>query len=463
MALAYPSAYRVGMSSLGFQTVYRLVQGSGIASAARVFLSEEPVGFERGAAELSYETGAPLSSFRLVGFSVAWELDIGPLIGMLSRARVPVLGSERGEGDPIVVVGGPLASSNPRPLAPFCDAIVVGDAECVIGELLAAGFGDGSRLSRLEGLARIGSVWVPSLSGTVPTGAVASDSDLPAWAPIRSPHAEMRDMFLVEAVRGCSRRCQYCIMRGSLSGGMRVVPAERVLSHIPDQVRKVGLVGASVSDHPDIAMIVNTLVEKGCQVGLSSLRPERLTSSLVGALGAGGYKTITTALDGSSQRLRDCIRRGTTAAHLLQAAQLCRDAKINRLKLYVMVGLPGETDSDIDECALFVRELSRLLPVSLGVSAFCAKLGTPLASAEFAGVDVAGARIKRLQRKVGGAAEIRSTSPRWAWVEHVLAVGTEREGLAVLAAVRSGGGFSEYRRAFEKLGHCPNGVGGSRE
>jgi len=236
---------------------------------------------------------------------------------------------------------------------------------------------------------------------------------------------------------------------------MRIVSAQRILSLVPEGVSGVGLVGASVSDHPDIVAVVDALADQGCRVGLSSLRPERLSPTLAHALRRCGYKTITTAMDGASQRLRDGLERGTTAEHLLGAGQVCRDAKMERIKLYLMVGLPGETEQDIDECAKLVRELSRLLPTSLGVSTFCAKRGTPLADAPFAGTNVADRHIQVLRRAVAGRAEIRSTSTRWAWVEHVLAGGGEREGLAVLEAERDGGTFADYRRAFEKLGHAP--------
>ncbi|MFW5739352.1 MAG: B12-binding domain-containing radical SAM protein, partial [Myxococcota bacterium] len=265
----------------------------------------------------------------------------------------------------------------------------------------------------------------------------------------------LRDMFLVEAVRGCSRRCHYCVMRGSRGRGMRTVPADRLVSKIPEDADRVGLVGASVSDHPAIVSIVETLAARGCRVGLSSLRPERLDRPFVEALRAAGYKTLTTALDGTSQRLRDQVERRTTAEALLQAAHVCREAKIERLKLYVMVGLPGETTEDVDACVSLVRELSRLLPVSLGVAPFCAKVGTPLEGAPFAGIDTVERHIKHLRKGLAGRGDLRATSPRWAWIEHVLAAGGEAEGRAVLQAERAGGKFSHYRRAFEPLGHRP--------
>lgn len=457
LALAYPSPYAVAMSSLGFQTIYREVQASDRFSAVRFFAPDRSVSWGQGTADLGYESGLPLDAYRVVAFSIAYELELGHMLAMLNRARVPLLRSQRADSHPMLILGGPLTTSNPRPLSPFADAIVVGDADDTVIGVLEAAFRPLPRARRLEALAAIPSVWVPSIHGSdVPDAASCTDRSLPAWGPIRTPHAELRDMFLIEAVRGCSRACHYCVMRGRKGRGMRIVPAERILERIPGDEPRVGLVGASVSDHPDIIRIVETLASRGTRVGLSSLRPERLRPRFVEALKAGGYRTVTTALDGPSQRLRDRLERKTTAEHVLEATRVCRETGVERLKLYVMVGLPGETLEDIDECVGLVRELSKLLPTSLGVSPFCAKRGTPMESAPFAGTDVVERHIKHLRRGIAGKAEVKATSVRWSWIEHVLSAGGEGEGLAVMEAEASGGSFSDYRRAFEALGHAPS-------
>jgi radical SAM superfamily enzyme YgiQ (UPF0313 family) len=234
---------------------------------------------------------------------------------------------------------------------------------------------------------------------------------------------------------------------------MRLVPRDRVLASIPAEAHRVGLVGAAVSDHPELVSMLNELAARGCQVGVSSLRPDRLSPELVQALARAGAHTLTTALDGSSEGLRKKLGRPLPSARLVEAAQLARASKFDRLKLYLMLGVPGESDADVDECAELLRELSRLLPVALAVSPFCAKPGTPLGGAPFAGLTVINARLVRLRRTLKGRVDVRATSPKWAWVEHVLAGGGAREGEAVAAAVQAGGRFSDYRAAFERLGH----------
>jgi radical SAM superfamily enzyme YgiQ (UPF0313 family) len=232
---------------------------------------------------------------------------------------------------------------------------------------------------------------------------------------------------------------------------MRIVPKERILSLIPEDARRVGLVGAAVSDHPKIVEIVRTLADRGCEVGLSSLRPDKLTDDFVGALKAVGYRTLTTAMDGTSERVREVLDRRARIRHLTRAAELARKHGMARLKLYLMIGVPGEEDEDIDECVGFVSELSKLSPVALGIAPFCPKRNTPLAGASFAGIDVVQSRLERLRKGLAGRADVRSTSAKWAWVEAVLAKGGEAEGRAVMDAVHAGGAFAVYRKAFEAL------------
>jgi radical SAM superfamily enzyme YgiQ (UPF0313 family) len=328
----------------------------------------------------------------------------------------------------------------------------MGEAEGMVIDVLAAIEGASSRASALRALAAMPHVFVPELHGEVlPSIAQCDDDLLPAWAPIRTPNTELAGMFLIETERGCSRGCTYCVMRRSTNGGMRVVPSERVLSLIPQDAKRVGLVGAAVSDHPKIVQIVRTLAERGCEVGLSSLRPDRLNDDFVGALKAAGYRTLTTAMDGASERIREDLERRARIRHLERAADLARTHGMHRLKLYLMIGLPGETDADIDECVALTARLSRRIPIALGIAPFCAKRNTPLDGAPFAGIEVVRARLDRLKRGLKGKADVRSTSARWAWVEYVLAQGGSAAGRAVLDAIGGGGTFAAYRRAFQKL------------
>ena len=456
IALVYPSPYRAAMSSLGYQQIYRTLHAMPGVAADRAMLPEGPGRFE------TLETGQPVGSYPMLAYSVAYELEIAGVVETLERASIPVLREDRGPRHPIVIAGGPLTFSNPAPLLPFCDVIVVGEGEELVVELVTLarelGFDREKLLAALDG--RPGYY----LRGeVVPKVAQVDDALLPARSVIATPHTELADMFMTEAARGCSRGCTYCVMRRSTNGGMRIIERERIIEGIPAGATKVGLVGAVVTDHPDIINIVRDVVERGCQVGISSLRADKLTDELVHLLARGGYRTLTVAGDGASERMRRVIERSTKAHHLLRSAELARMHGLKTLKIYMMLGVPSETDDDVDELVALSRELAAIHPkVAYGLAPFVAKRNTPLDGTAFAGIDVVDARLTRLRKglsKAGlaGKVEVRATSARWAWVEYMIAQAESRAGLAIMDAHRAGGSFAAYKKAFEAREVAPTG------
>ncbi len=461
VALAYPSPYHVAMSSLGYQRIYRLLQEMPGVCCERAFL---PDGADRAGSEVerpvTYESLRGLSEFPIIALSVAYELELAGLSRLLEASGIEPLRSERGPDAPFILCGGPLTFSNPLPLAAFADAVVMGEGEDVVQWVVRTIGESSSRARALAALAEHPNVFVPEHHGEqLAKIAACRDELLPSTSTIITPHTELSNMFLIEAERGCSRGCTYCVMRRSTNGGMRIVPKDVVLGAIPEDQKRVGLVGAAVSDHPKITEIVSALAERGSQVGLSSLRPDKLKDEFVAALRRAGYRTLTTALDGPSERMRNLIERRGREPHYQVAAENARRHGYDRLKLYLMVGLPGENDDDIDECVRFVSELSKTIPIALGVAPFCAKRNTPLDRMPYAGIRTVDARLERLRRGLRGRADVRSVSAKWAWVEYVLAQGGVPEALALYRAVKAGGQFAAYRREFQALGHSPDGRG----
>jgi len=463
VALVYPSPYHEAMSSLGYQTIYRRLNDLPDVCADRAMRPDDGARAPRGLVTL--ERGRPVAEYPVVAFSVAYELEIAGLVDCLERAGIPPLAADRTRHDPLIVAGGPLTFSNPVPLAPFCDVIVLGEGEDAAVELIEVAAGAGfARDEVVRALAGRPGFYVPDAHGDdVPPIGQADDARLPARSAIMTPHTELADMFLTEAARGCSRGCTYCVMRRSTNGGMRIVPADEILAGIPDDARRVGLVGAAVTDHPDIRRVVRGVVDAGRGVGISSLRADKLDDELVGLLARGGYRTLTVAADGASERMRRVVERSTKERHLLESARLAKVHKLKTLKVYMMLGVPEETDDDVDELVRFSGELAAVHPrVAYGLAPFVAKRHTPLDGSAFAGIDVVEARLARLRRGLaaaglGGKVEVRATSARWAWVEHMLAQGDARAGLAVMDAHHAGGSFAAYRRAFEARGAAPTG------
>jgi radical SAM superfamily enzyme YgiQ (UPF0313 family) len=464
VALVYPSPYRAAMSSLGYQQIYRTLHAMPGVAADRAMLPDE--GTPREQRFDTLESGQPVGSYPLLAYSVAYELEIAGVVETLERANIPVLRDERDSArHPLVIAGGPLTFSNPAPLAPFCDVIIVGEGEELVVELVTLAREHGFSRERLwDALADKPGYYLPHLHGeTVPKVAAVDDALLPARSVIATPNTELADMFMTEAARGCSRGCTYCVMRRSTNGGMRIVPREAIIAGIPDGTRRVGLVGAAVTDHPDITGIVHDVVHGGREVGISSLRADKLTDELVGLLARGGYRTLTVAADGASERMRRVVERSTQAKHLLRSAELARAHRLHTLKVYMMLGVPGETDDDVDELVALSKDLAAIHPkVAYGLAPFVAKRNTPLDGTQFAGIDVVEDRLARLRRGLvaaglGGKVEVRPTSARWAWVEYMIAQGESVAGLAIMDAHRAGGSFAAYKKAFAARGVVPTG------
>jgi radical SAM superfamily enzyme YgiQ (UPF0313 family) len=464
IALVYPSPYRAAMSSLGYQQIYRVLHAMPGVAADRAMLPDQGDA-ARGGGFVTLEEARPVGGYPMLAYSVAYELEIAGVVETLERATVPVLAVDRDNRHPLVIAGGPLTFSNPAPLAPFFDVVILGEGEELIVELVTLAREVGFARDRVwAALAGRPGYYLPHLHGErVPSVAQVHDDLLPARSVITTPHTELANMFMTEAARGCSRGCTYCVMRRSTNGGMRIVPRATIIAGIPSDARRVGLVGAAVTDHPDIAGVVRDVVDGGREVGISSLRADKLDDELVGLLARGGYRTLTVAADGASERMRRIVERSTQARHLLRSAELAATYRLHTLKIYMMLGVPGETDDDVDELIALSRELAAIHPrVAYGLAPFVAKRNTPLDGTAFAGIDVVEARIARLRRGLsaaglGGKVAVRPTSARWAWVEYMLAQGEAGAGLAVMDAHHAGGNFAAYKRAFAERGVAPTG------
>ena len=451
VALVYPSPYRVGMSSLGFQTIYRRINGMADVACERAFLPDDPDAYRAGRAPLfTYESKARVGDADMVAFSIAYETEVIGLLDCFELAGMPPRAADRGDGWPLVLFGGPLTFSNPLPVAPFCDVMVMGEGEELVEIIVERWRQAAERGAFLEDVARLPGVYVPSIHGERLIGvAQVDDRELPAYSAILTPNTELSSMHLVENARGCHRGCTFCVMRRTTNGGMRVASPESVLATIPDDARRVGLVGAATSDHPQILDIIRPIVDSGREVGLSSLRADRLSPEFVELLARGGVRTLTVASDGSSARMRKIAKKGIKDEHLRKCAEFVRDFGLKQLKLYMVIGYPEETMADIDEMIDFVGELSTICNVALGMSPLVAKKNTPLDGVPFEDSKSLEAKIKAVHRGLGHEVDIRSTSVRWSWIEYQLAQGGWDMADAAEEAWRGGGTFGAWKRAVQ--------------
>jgi len=452
VSLVYPCPYNVGMSSLGFQTIYRLLNDRPDVVCERAFLPEDPDFWRKSRTPLlTYESKRPVDEADLVAFSVAYECEIIGLLECLNLAGIPFRAEDRGKGWPLVLFGGPLTNSNPLPIAPFADVIIMGEGEELIHVVIDWWKASNNREQFFEDISQLPGIYVPSIHGEVlrPIAQV-KDELLPAYSQIITPNTELANMHLVENARGCHRGCTFCVMRRTTNGGMRAVSPERLMATIPDHATKVGLVGAATSDHPKILEILESIVSSGRQVGLSSLRADRMTPDFMELLKRGGARTLTIGVDGTSNRMRKVASKGIKESQIIRCAEYVRDYDLKLLKLYMVFGYAEETMEDIDEMIDFVGELTKICDIALGMSPLVSKKNTPLDGIPFQDEKFLEAKIKRLNETLGRKIDVRSTSIRWAWIEHALAQGGWEMADAAEEVWKDGGSFGAWKRAIKK-------------
>jgi radical SAM family uncharacterized protein len=489
VALVYPNTYAVGMSNLGFQTIYRHLNELPDVVCERVFLpdAEDVDELARtGTSPFSLESMRPLSEFHLIGFSVTYEGDYVNVLRLLDLASIPMRSAARRPHDPLVLMGGVCAFSNPEPMAPFMDFIVVGEGEELVGELIEAyRQGYRERETFLDGLAALEGIYVPDrydvryeADGTVAD--VVAGAGVPAVitkrrlknvdafrtiAAVKTPNAEYGHMALLEVGKGCGRGCRFCL-EGQIYRPVRhrsvAALRETVQALAAAGEKRVGLVGACVSDYPWIGDLLKIVEDNGMELSISSLRADSLTEGLVSSLARGGHRTLTMAPEAGTERLRRAIRKSITDEQIFIACDLVRAQGIPNLKTYFMIGQPTETDEDVDAIPDLARRMLERLKVldatgkpfgklTLSISSFVPKPWTPFQWAPFAGVEALQKKLETIKRGVRAFSNIRvlHENPREAALQALLARGDRRVADFLESAARLGGDWRKALREWD--------------
>jgi len=488
IALAFPNRYYTGMSNLGFHAVYRLFNAQPETRCERVFLpdSEDLEEYARTRTPLfSLETQRPVRSFEAVAFSVSYENDYPNLLKILDLAGIPLRREERGEKDPLVIAGGATVLMNPEPLADFIDLFFVGEAEAALGPLTALlrkwRETGGGKEEVLTELARLEGVYVPRFYEAAygPDGLLRSFTprgDFPArvkraWlrslddsltlSAVTTPHTELSGMLLAELSRGCRRGCRFC------AGSYTYFPYRaRTGSLLEEAVGqrsapggKIGLVGAAISDYPDLLPLARKILESENVPSFSSLRVDSLTPDLAKIVAASGQKTVTLAPEAGSERMRRIVRKGFTEEEILRAAEILHAQGIRNFRLYFMIGLPAESAEDVKAIVELTKKVRHHLvkkeqgkkqidKITLSLNSFVPKPGTPFQWHPFA-------EVRRLQEKIKAirsglkqerGVEVAADVPKWAYLQTLLSRGDRRVGRLLLAAHRLAGNWPQVFR-----------------
>ncbi|WP_320170924.1 radical SAM protein [Maridesulfovibrio sp.] len=466
-ALVFPGRKGAALSTLGWQAVYRLLAPDPELAVERFFLGDP------GKPSVSEDSDKELSRFPLIGFSINFEEEYLHPVRMLKDSGVPPLAAERPDF-PLVMGGGPVAFLNPEPIAPFFDLFWTGEAEAGLKELCIELkkhiFNGGSKKEFLDSIKDRNGVYVPGMtSGRVRRAVLAPGLPErengvplltePAYSCFTSPDAVFKDMFLVEVNRGCPYGCRFCA-----AGYVYRPPRHASIEQLKTIVEladppKVGLVGTALTDWPDLIPYIEWLKARKTKFSLSSVRADGLTEELLDILRAAGVRTVTLALEGASKRLRDAASKNLEEDDFLRAVELCAAKGVNHLRVYIIVGWPGETSEDYEEFADMLQKVDearsrgqgkkkkQFMRITLGASCLVPKPWTPLQWAAMPSEselkEVLGA-IKGLTKKYKGIA-FSGDSPFQARLQGILARGDKSLAEFISIAAEHGG----WKKAFK--------------
>lgn len=490
VALAFPNTYYVGMSSLGFQTVYRLFNDLDDVVCERVFLppkQELQAQLRAGTPLVTIESQSPVSEFDVFALSVSFEWDYTNVVTLLRLAGMSPRAAQRGARDPLVVVGGAVTFVNPEPLAPFADVIAAGEGELLVPALIDALRRECDRGDLLRRLAAERGFYVPSFyevryapdgriaafevkEGTGAPAAVRKAAvktierlDPPATS-IFTPDTEFGSRFLIEVVRGCANLCRFC-WAGYNYLPVRAFPADRILelaARARAHSSKAGLVSIALCDHPEIERILTGLLDMGYSISPASLRLDDLTEPIVRLLRKSGERSITIAPETGSDRLRRVINKTVTNDEILRAAELIFANDIENLKLYYMIGLPTESEADlvaIRDLTVAMRDImlkhgrsrGRVGRIVGSVNPLIPKPGTAYQWIPMEDPAVTDAKGKRLRHLLSGLDNVyfNIKSERHSYYQALLSLGDRRVAGAIEAAERNGG---QWRAAVDESG-----------
>lgn len=437
------------MASLGFQTVYRLLNSRPGVRCERAFYWDPP--FSEGVRTM--ESGDRINAFDIVGFSLSYELDILNFINCLLVSGIPIFSKDRSKNDPMIVIGGAVAGLNPSPLLPFIDGLLVGEGEDIFPQfcdvLIASRKERDPRKGTLVGLSGIPGFFIPAMSDRVNRQTVRDLDDHPTYSPIVTPRSHFKDMFIIEVGRGCMRKCYFCAAR-KIYHPYRFRSAESLVETIARYnpgSHKIGLEGPGIADHPDLEALCESIVATGLALSISSFRIERLTPSLLNLLRRGGVQSVALAPEAGSARLRRRIGKRMEDEYFIQAAELLARSTIRNVKLYFLIGLPGETDEDIKAIVEIVKAFSKDFIGSTGrrsvrvsINAFIPK---PFTEFQWTPMNHSRDLIRKrrsIQTGLKGMSGVSwvSKSTRQEQLQGVLSLADKHAGLAVLDSIQHG-------------------------
>lgn len=466
----FPSTFAIGMSSLGYLSLFRELDTNPDANPERIFTDTEKTEFA-------------LNEVDVIAFSFSFELDFLGVFKIFEKFNLPFYAKERDKSFPLVIGGGPVLSANPEPYAEFFDAVIVGEGEEVLAEFIEK-YKEirtlPSKKQKLEALAQIDGIYIPSLY------AVNYSQDLSIlefkpvnnkaplkvrkrctqriddyiFSPIVTPNCMFPNTFLIETSRGCPHRCRFCLA-SALSFPPRYPDLQNILSAIDlglTYTNKLGFLGALITEHPDFDKICEYLLDKRrtkeFEISVSSLRADRLTPLTVQTLVACGQRNATIAVEAGSQRLRNAINKNLSSEDITQNVRNASKYGLKGLKIYAIIGLPDETDEDIVELTnlmTLLKKENKGFKITLSISSFVPKAHTGFERKQREKHQILQKKCDFLRKKLSkSGVEFIPTSLKWDYIQAVLSLGDRRLSPILVSVYRHGGTIGSFARAYKE-------------
>ncbi|MCP5464946.1 MAG: radical SAM protein [Deltaproteobacteria bacterium] len=501
IALVYPNTYFLGMSNLGFQSLYALFNEDDDCVCERVFLPDDLVLDQQSSQTLcSLENNRPVNDFDCVALSISFENDYLNLLPILNQANVPFFANERGEDDPIVLAGGAAITINPEPIRPFLDVFFVGEAEEAAAEIVDVLRQDLKRDAKIQALGKIEGVYiaseVPDLNDQriahLPTSICPSHKNknsleervslahlrqykrrvpqdingFPIQSIIHTPYSEFGKLSLIEVQRGCGRGCKFC------AEGFIYTPfRERSFDLIQEQVLralkyrdKIGLIGADLLVYPEIIELFDFIHKNGGSFSPSSVRVDGMTPEIIKRLAESGHKTMAIAPEAGSEELRQKTNKKFDNAAILDVIDQLLQAGIPNIKMYLMIGLPHERPKDIDDMIELVanarevllanaKKSKRMGSLIMSINPFIPKPRTPYQVGVFEGIDPIKEKVSYIKKQLlsKGSLRIYNENPFYAYVQALLSNGTTQMSEFLLEVYHNKGSLKRALKKFTDL------------
>lgn len=466
LIFAFPNEYTVGITSLGYQVVWATLAMRDDLQVSRLFTD--------------IQEQLPRHP-EILGFSMSWELDYVNIFNLLESLNIPLRASNRTENHPLVFGGGPVLTANPEPFADFFDVVLLGDGEILLSSFIDAyqEVRNATRKVQLNRLAQVPGIYIPSLYDVEyasDDGEIKSihplDSHIPAViqkqtyrgntlsaSTVVTEKAAWENIFMVEVVRSCPEMCRFCLA-SYLTLPFRTASLEKSLIPAIEQGLKVtnrlGLLGASVTQHPEFSELLDYISQAkydDVRLSVASVRTNTVTEKLAATLAKRDTRSLTIAVESGSENLRQIINKKLDNEEIIQAAVNAKAGGLSSLKLYGMVGIPGEESEDLDATVAMMKAVKKAasgLRLTLGCSTFVPKSHTPF---QWFGVNKQSEkRLQFLQKQLKPQGiDFRPESYNWSIIQTLLSRGDRRLSYLLELTRDFGDSLGSYKRAFKEL------------